>query len=325
MQDMNDEASPHNVLLVDDDPGVIQVLSQALQGLGTLRFATRGATALKLAAKAPPDLMLLDAEMPGMSGLEVLDAMRADPLLAQVPVIFITSRGEDEMEERCLALGAVDFIAKPVRPTIVAARVRTQLRLKAALDDLQRLAATDSLTGCANRRVLEDVLSREWRRAWRTQRPLTVMMVDVDHFKKYNDRYGHPAGDAVLSRVAAVLRAAAKRSVDLVARYGGEEFVLVLPDTDAAGAEALAQGILAQLSAAAVPHEDGLKGQVSVSIGAAPFDPANPERSVTSFQPAGLETSPKELVALADKALYAAKQAGRARYAFAKTGGPSCL
>lgn len=307
-----------SILMVDDDPTVIQVLSKCLSGIGRLRFATSGAMALRLASADVPDLVLLDAEMPGMTGFEVWQAMLEEPRLCEVPVIFVTSHSDELMEEQGLGLGAADFIAKPIRPAIVAARVRTQLRLKRALDDLKRLASVDGLTQCANRRVLDERLAAEWSRAARGQRTLSIAMVDVDHFKKFNDHYGHLRGDEALIAVAQVLRRCACRPGDLVARYGGEEFALLLPETDEKGVQVVAAGIQAQLQALNFPHAMASLGRLSVSIGTASFDESSEGwTSVSAMMqfegtpPAGLTV--ERLLAFADRALYAAKQAGRAR------------
>lgn len=138
-------ASAPDILIVDDDPGMVQTLARVIRPLGRLRFATQGLDALRLMTQAPPDLVLLDAQMPGMSGFEVLDAIKRDPQLADIPVIFVTSQAEAQFEQTGLEKGAADFIAKPIRPAIVQARVRTQLRLKQANDALKQVAATDRL------------------------------------------------------------------------------------------------------------------------------------------------------------------------------------
>lgn len=134
-----------DILIVDDDPGMVQALARVIRPLGRLRFATLGMDALRLMTEAPPDLVLLDAQMPGMSGFDVLEAIKRDPLLADIPVIFVTSQAEASFEQTGLEKGAADFIAKPIRPAIVQARVRTQLRLKQANDALKQVAATDRL------------------------------------------------------------------------------------------------------------------------------------------------------------------------------------
>ena len=185
-----------SLLIVDDDISAIRVLSKTLHGLGQIRFATGGAQALKMVQEIRPDLILLDAEMPGVSGFEVCEIMKEDPLLKDIPVIFITSHTETRIEEAGLALGAVDFIGKPIQPSIVTARVKTHLRLKMAIDQLNLLAQTDGLTGLANRRFLDQNIEREWLRVRRTHAAFSLLLLDIDFFKRYNDTYGHLKGVA---------------------------------------------------------------------------------------------------------------------------------
>ena len=248
-------AAQDNILLVDDDPGTIQLLGRILSTTGNLRFARSGAEALQMARESVPDLMLLDAQMPGMDGFEVLKALKADPMLAEVPVIFVTSHSAPEFEVEGFRLGAVDFIVKPVVAPLVVARVAAQLRVKRMAETLRRISNVDALTGVANRRRFDDALDTEWRRGRRAGDPLSLLMVDVDHFKLYNDRYGHPAGDACLRRVADALGKVGVRPADLVARYGGEEFALILPGTPRSGAERVGWHCLQSIASLAIAHD----------------------------------------------------------------------
>lgn len=309
----------HDILLVDDDPGAIQLMGRILAGVGKLRFATNGRDALRLASEAAPDLILLDAEMPGLSGFEVLGALKADPALADVPVIFVTSHAEPDFEVAGLELGAADFIAKPVHAPLLLTRVKTQLRLKHLADALRRVAMTDSLTGLANRRSLDEALAREWRLARRNGHALALLMIDVDHFKQFNDCYGHPAGDACLEAVARAAVGVSMRPTDLVARIGGEEFVMLLPHTPREGAGFMAQRVLEAVGALAIEHANSPSaGHVTVSIGVACYD----EASGCWVEPSGDSgfasrlpnpCSMANLMRAADLALYAAKHGGRAQ------------
>lgn len=317
MTDLIDSHSAH-FLIVDDDISVIQVLAKALKGLGHVRYATNGGDALRLATQEPPDVMLLDAEMPGMSGFEVLSAMRSHASLEHIPAIFITSHSSEEMEEQGLASGAADFIGKPFRPAIVAARVRTQLRLKLAMDRLRQLSAIDALTGVANRRTLDESLMIECKRTQRSRNPLSLLMLDVDHFKRFNDTYGHGAGDGVLTRVAHAMQASTNRPADMTARYGGEEFVLVLPDTDGPGAMTVAKTVMDNVAKLQIPHLASATGTLTVSIGIGCFDQESEHWGAT---PQALRDLPRStpsdcataLLTTADQALYEAKADGRAR------------
>lgn len=302
------------ILIIDDDVSAIRVLSKVLAGMGEISFSTSGEEGLQLARRNLPDLILLDAEMPGMSGFEVCKLLKADPLLQTPPVIFITSHTESAMEEEGLGLGAVDFIGKPIRPAIVAARVKTHLNLKLAWDQLQHLARTDGLTGLTNRRALDESLEKVWHGALRNRRPVSLLLLDVDFFKKYNDHYGHLAGDECLVAIANYLRAAVSRSIDVVARYGGEEFALLLPETDAEGACLVADKILNAIRSGAITHSQSEYGVVTVSIGIACFDHDSPAwvdvTAVNRNEVVSL-MNPERIISVADKALYVAKREGR--------------
>lgn len=293
-----------SLLIVDDNPSIIQVIGKMLAGVGHLRFATRGDQALQLMRAALPDLVLLDAEMPGMSGYEVCAAMKADETLADVPVIFVTGHGETESEVRGLEAGAVDFITKPVHQALLLARVRTQLRIKSLTDELRRMATTDGLTGLINRRHFDELLRREWQRALRAEAPLAMLMVDVDHFKRYNDHYGHPAGDACLQAVAQALQTVVLRGGDVVGRLGGEEFAVLLPETDEVGAQEVARHAVQAVRALELPHAaSATANHVTVSVGVASAVPLS-----CPFTDVGA------LMQAADQALYAAKAQGRDRH-----------
>ena len=310
-----------NILVVDDDLAAIQIMGRMLEGLGVVRFAITGPDAVRLATELTPDLVLLDAEMPGMSGFKVFDALKALPGLQDVPVIFVTSHSEPAFEICALDMGAVDFISKPVRPPLVKARVKTHLRVKRLSDELRRTAVTDGLTGVANRRHFDDLMEREWQRSWRHGDPLSLLLIDVDHFKLYNDHYGHPKGDQCLQEVVAAVKRAVRRAPDLVARCGGEEFAALLPHTARPGAEFVAQRILDSVTARRIRHEDSLTSDhVTVSIGITCYDALGGGLSIPS---ATLGTrdelhhfSSSDLLLTADRALYAAKRAGRNRARF---------
>jgi diguanylate cyclase (GGDEF)-like protein len=308
-----------DILLVDDDPCSIQLMGRILWDVGSLRFATNGEDALRLARESAPDLMLLDIEMPGVNGFGICEAFKADPALADTPVIFVTSHSEPAFEVSGFELGAADFIAKPISASLLLARVKTQLRVKHMADELRRIATIDILTGVANRRRFDESLEREWSRGRRSNDPLALLMIDVDHFKLFNDSYGHPAGDACLRSVAQALVGTSLRPADLVARYGGEEFVVLLPQTPRGGAEHVAQGVLDAVDALGIAHEASLTARhVTVSVGIGCYDEDSgccvpPSAGSRFAEDLRARCSPLDLVQAADKALYAAKQAGRAQ------------
>lgn len=288
------------LLIVDDQPINIQTLNQIFQADYEVFMATSGQRALDFCRhNTPPDLILLDVVMPGMDGLEVCRQLKSSPATAATPVIFITAQSDPTDETQALEAGGVDFISKPVNPAVVRARVRTHLTLKAQNELLRSLVFVDGLTGVANRRRFDEVLPAEWRRCRRSSTPLTLLMIDIDHFKRYNDHYGHPAGDACLQRVAATLKAHFSRSHDLVARYGGEEFVCLMPECDLAAGQRKAAELVAAVAALAIPHADSpTAGTVTLSIGIATVRP-------------DCDGTPETLLATADSALYEAKAGGR--------------
>jgi diguanylate cyclase (GGDEF)-like protein len=295
------------ILVVDDAMENIQILNGALEGEHEVLFAMNGEKALELARAQRPDLILLDAMMPGIDGYAVCAALRGAAETRDIPVIFVTALTTPEDETRALGAGAADFITKPVNAAVVRARVRTHLTIKRQSDALRALTLTDGLTAVANRRAFDQRIEAEWRRCARAQLPMALIMVDIDHFKAYNDGYGHQAGDACLVQVGATMRRVAARPQDLVARYGGEEFVILLPQLDAHGAEGVARRLQGELRQLAIPHAGSRTDTLlTVSMGIGALVPAD----------AG---SPGELVQQADALLYEAKAGGRNQYRMAAT------
>lgn len=303
---MNDTPpSPYRprLLVVDDQPINIQVLYRTFGADHQVFMATSGAQALQVAQQQLPDLILLDLELGDIDGFEVCLRLQQDKLTAGIPVIFVTSHSSEAAETRGLQVGAVDFISKPVNPAIVRARVRTHLTLKQQADQLRQYAFIDGLTGLHNRRALDERLEAELRHSMRSENALSVLLIDVDYFKKYNDLYGHLMGDEALRQVSAALKACMLRPVDLAARYGGEEFACLLPETPLEGAVLVAERLRQQVALLAIPHAaSDVSPWLSISIGVA----AKPGRP-------GMQA--KELLALADEALYDAKRSGRDRVA----------
>ena len=289
------------LLVVDDQRINILVLNELFRNDCEVFMATNGEQALQICRAQLPDLVLLDVQMDGIDGFEVCRRLKADAESRNIPVIFITAQGGEADEVRGLQLGAVDFIAKPINPIIVRARVQTHLTLKLQSDILRSMALLDGLTGVANRRKFDEQLVRDWRQSQREQTALSVILIDVDHFKRYNDHYGHQAGDAALQAVARVLDGTLKRPHDLLARYGGEEFVGVLPNTGLSEAVELAERMQAGVRALNLEHLGSPEAQVvTISLGVATVV-------------ARSDLAPQALVEAADQQLYAAKQAGRAR------------
>lgn len=291
------------LLIVDDLPDNIRVLSRMITDAGyAVSAATSGAQALKIAAASAPDLILLDVMMPEMDGYQTLAALQATPQLAQIPVIFVTACSEVEDEMRGLELGAVDYITKPFKETIVLRRVKTHLELKHHRDLLEQLSQVDGLTGIPNRRAFDQQFDVEWRRSLRSNGTLALIMVDIDHFKGFNDTHGHLDGDDCLRRVAQTLAGVIRRAGEFIARYGGEEFVCLLPGAaDIDSLSAVAEQLRASVESARIPHgASSVSPWVTISLGAAFCQPTR-------------EMSPSVLLAEADSQLYNAKRLGRNR------------
>ena len=297
-----DMAVNGRILVVDDAMENVRILHAALQDEHEVIFAMDGPRALEIARTQHPELILMDAVMPGMDGYAVCRELFAAPETSDIPVIFVTALTTPEDETRALGAGAADFIGKPVNAAVVRARVRTQLTVKRQRDALRALILLDALTGVANRRAFDERLALEWRRCGRSQLSVSLLLVDIDHFKLYNDHYGHPAGDAVLVQVANAMRRAAGRAQDQVARYGGEEFAILLPQLDVQGATGVARRLMHELERLNLPHAASPTGpRLTVSIGVASMVP-------------GEHSAPADLVQLADALLYQAKAGGRNRY-----------
>jgi len=289
------------LLVVDDQPSNIEALYRTFSPDHQVFMATSGERALAVCKDNPPDLVLLDVVMPDMDGYEVCARLKADSGTRDIPVIFVTSHDDADNETRGLDAGAVDFIAKPFNPRVARARVKTHLALKFQSDLLRQWVFVDGLTGVFNRRHFDSRLEAEYRISARNGSPLCVLMIDIDHFKRYNDHYGHQGGDDCLRQVAEGLQACLRRPGDLLARFGGEEFACLLPETDFAGAMALAQTMERQVRNLQIAHAGSAVGSVvTISLGVAE-------------KPPGRLGDPISLVRQADAQLYRAKHSGRGR------------
>ena len=290
------------VLIVDDDTHMTDFLAVTFAGTARTVIAHTGDAALSAARTQEPDLVLLDVQMGGLDGLDVIAELKADTSLQHVPVIFITGESMVEIESECLEAGAVDYVAKPVNPRVLVARARTHVLLKRQADTLSDLAYRDGLTGALNRRSFMHALENECARSVRSEAPLSLLLLDVDHFKAYNDIYGHLAGDDALKSVVSAITDSACRPTDLVCRYGGEEFAVLLPGTDIDGAKLVAQRVVAAVKDLSITHRGSTTAPVvTVSVGVAGLTGGMVEASA--------------LTTAADAALYRAKSEGRGRTA----------
>lgn len=310
------------ILIVADKRPTVAQLTESLHGAGYTNILSSNGLiqaistmATAAAADAPVDLVLMDLDINDTNGIASILTIKSHREFEDIPIIAITHRNEEAVLDRAFAAGASDYIVKPVGKMELRARVRSALQLRREMikrmlreRELERLARKlekmsnrDGLTGIANRRCFDDTLIREWVRNGRDDRSIGLLMIDIDHFKKYNDALGHVDGDTCLCNVAEAIKAATNRPGDLVARYGGEEFAIILPNTDYDGASAVARKIHTNLADHGIDHPcSQVSCLVTVSIGVAAGIPA-------------CNNTPEHLVQAADRALYMAKQSGRNR------------
>jgi diguanylate cyclase (GGDEF)-like protein len=288
------------ILIVDDTPLNIQVLAQVLFKEYKVQIATDGPSALKILAQdKKPDLVLLDIMMPVMNGYEVCRQIKNNVSTRDIPVIFISAKGDVKDQQHGFNLGAVDYITKPFEIPLVLSRINVHLRLKNKSEKLEKLAMVDALTDIPNRRALDASVEREFRRAKRYKKTISLLMIDVDNFKAFNDHYGHGTGDICLRKIAQTLESCIKRPGDMIGRYGGEEFMVILPDCVNSGAVAIAEEMRQKVEMLNIPHEhSSVAEHVTVSIG---VKSKLCESEITS----------QEMMNKADQMLYLAKQQGR--------------
>ena len=315
-------STPLMVLLVDDQAMIGEAVRRALATEVDIsfHFCSDPLQAVALAEQIKPTVILQDLVMPGVDGLELLAQYRSRRTLQDVPIIVLSTKEDPKIKSAAFTRGANDYLVKLPDVIELVARIRYHSRSYLALQQrdeafralresqqqlletnlvLQRLMRSDGLTGLANRRHFDDCLNSEWARALREQSELSLLMIDVDYFKAFNDRFGHVEGDEALRRVATCLSDMCSRSSDLAARYGGEEFVMILPGTSRGGARLLAEKVRLCVQALAIPHEQPAPmSTVSISLGVATLTPR-------------MDMEPTCLVELADRGLYLAKQNGR--------------
>jgi diguanylate cyclase (GGDEF)-like protein len=304
-QVMPELAKKNTVMIVDDDVLNIAALTQILGSDYTLYAEKDGARAIEQAKELLPDLILLDIIMPGMDGFEVMSRLKDMYETDDIPIVFITGLSDVITEEKGLALGAADYIYKPFSPAIVKLRVRNQLQIVNQMRLINFLSITDALTGLFNRRYFNTRLNYEWQRALRDKGLLSILMIDIDNFKNYNDTYGHLQGDAVLKTIANIIKRNLLRSNDMLARWGGEELAALLPGTNSFGAYVVAERLRTAVKAHIFPCIRPEDMHVTVSIGI---------NCVTPYEYGCL----RHFVDEADRALYRAKKAGKDRVEMAE-------
>lgn len=296
-----DKKVSHTILAVDDSPENLDLIRNILEPYYNVKVAVQGRLALHIAHTLQPDLILLDIILNDMDGYEICRLLKSSDKTRNIPIIFLTAKRSEKDEVLGFKIGGSDYITKPFSPQIVLARVKTHIELKSKTDLLEKLASVDGLTEVSNRRAFDTALTRQWNQAHRTQTPLSLLMLDIDRFKQYNDYYGHPAGDECLKKVAATLKTNTQRAEDLVARLGGEEFAILLPNTDSAGALLCAEQYRKAIETLKIPHLDSHPLPfISVSVGVVTL-------LNNKYPTAG------DLIQAADDALYQAKKTGRNR------------
>ncbi|MBN2618961.1 MAG: diguanylate cyclase [Spirochaetales bacterium] len=326
-----------NVLVVDDRPENLFSMKQLLESEQldvNVETAESGLIALEKTLKTEFSLILLDVQMPEMNGYETAELLRGSKKTKFIPIIFVTANSREENNIfKGYESGAVDYLFKPINSHILLSKIKVFLdlgRQKKSLEEktaeldikikeletlkhelelknvtLEQLTMEDGLTALGNRRCLDITLDAEWVRGMRSKQPLSLIMIDIDHFKLFNDTYGHQEGDICLKRVASALKTTLKRQCDIVARYGGEEFIAVLPDTDSEGASQVATRMLHAVDLLEMTHSSSPTApNVTVSLGVATVIPVK-------------NSLPEFLIKAVDKALYKAKNSGRNRLVIA--------
>ncbi len=307
------------ILLIDDSNIEQMVIKSFLSNESyEVCVADNGEQGIERYHSFAPDLVLLDVMMPGIDGYEVASRIRElDP--QWIPIIFLTGKTESQSLVKGISVGGDDYLTKPIDKLVLTAKMQAMERiaemraqllattqeLETANAELKRLSLSDGLTGLANRRYLDQAIAEEVARSHRQDTCFSILLLDIDYFKKYNDHYGHLGGDDCLKIVASILTAATRRPTDFAARYGGEEFCIVLAGTDIQGAELIAQKIVEHIREKAIPHE-GISNDaiLTLSIG-------------ISCKRASDPFTADDMILRADKGLYQAKQSGRNQYQIA--------
>lgn len=289
----------HTILAVDDSPENLDLIKHILSPYYTVKIAPTGELALHIARTFQPDLVLLDIMLHDTNGYDVCHQLKSEDLTRNIPVIFLTAKTSEADEIEGFKIGGCDYITKPFSPSIMLARIKTHIQLKMKTDLLEKMASLDGLTEIPNRRAFDIALERQFNQAQRTNTPLSLLIMDIDYFKKYNDHYGHPMGDECLRRVAKALVATTQRPEDLVARIGGEEFAVLLPNTDTNGASLRASHYRTVVENLKIQHLlNPPSHYVTVSIGVGTVFPNS-------------KSSKSHLLQTTDDALYQSKRQGR--------------
>lgn len=300
---MTDDQSPKQatILVIDDDRIALDLIMLTFNATATVLTALNSENGLEIAVNEQPDLILLDTLIQDVDGHEICSQLKSMPETENIPIIILSNSNQVEDELAALDKGAIDFVTKPVEALILKARVANHLFQKRDRDQLKLMSSIDALTEVANRRRFDEYLHLEWRRAIRSKYPISLLMIDIDYFKSYNDTYGHQKGDECLKAVASEIKQHLMRPSDLVARYGGEEFSVILPETPSYSAFSLAKRIWSGVGNLNIEHTGSARvGHLTISIGAATTIP-DENQSISQF------------IEISDKNLYKSKSEGRNR------------
>ena len=299
------EIEKPKILIADDEKSNLLILTDILNDLYTVLVAKNGSKAFEIAQTQLPDIILMDINMPDMNGYQVLQSLKNNEKLKDIPVIFITALNHIEEEEWGLALGAVDYITKPFSPAIVKARINTHLKITKQRKMIENLALLDGLTEIPNRRSYINRINYEWNRTMREKAYFSLAIIDIDSFKQYNDNYGHSKGDEALKQVATLVSNSLKRATDFVARIGGEEFAVILPNENAEDAVKIMNKICLDIYNLGILHEYSQAEEVlTVSIGGVTCIPY-------------FHITQQSVVDVADKMMYFAKKNNKNRVEWA--------
>ena len=287
------------VLIIDDEKTNLKILSGILKDEVEVILAKDGETGFCKAKELLPDLILLDVIMPKLTGFEVIEKLKNEASTSNIPVIFVTGQLDVQQEEKGLELGACDYIQKPFHVEILKARVRLHLRMAKQRDLLEKLANIDPLTSVANRRLYDQTFDSLWGKAIKQRQIFSLVVIDIDDFKKYNVFFGHAAGDRALEKVASAIAENLSSSNDFLARYGGEEFVALLPNTLACDAIKNMNTCLEAVANLKINHDPSAEHEfLTVSLGGVSYLPI-------------VESCQDTLFKIADDMLFKAKSNGK--------------
>jgi len=299
---MENSEQMSKICLVDDNMTSLTIARDMLKSSYKVYPSPSAAKFFELIESVTPDLILMDVDMPQMNGYEAVKILKEDERFKDIPVIFLTAKDDEESELKGFELGAVDYITKPFHPAIIKARITTHLTIVEQRRIIEKISLTDTLTKIPNRRNFDKHMESEWKRAVRENLSIGMIMIDADHFKNFNDNYGHQQGDVALQTLAHVISTSIRRGSDFAARWGGEEFTVLLPNTEADGVIIVAENIRKNVEKVIIPRVDdaSLGLNITISVGGVAEVPT-------------AMSSMEDFIKKSDEALYKAKESGRNR------------